>query len=574
MIRANHGGLLKTVCITGLILSVITGGALVLSALKGRNFAGSGPSASFNQLLFEYDREYWRIMSGADDAGSRNVSETETRTLEHTLNRIEKKAVSADSLLSVLKRRRQLARDNSRYLESYRAAAVRAYRIYPYSEDMAAIAASALVQGRAVSAETESFLRSCLPYLSGPGTDTLRLALHVLLGDMQNPHKAAAAMPAGFAVSAVPYSLADREALIINAALLNIIRSDSAAVEMRELFAGRAALSDHALSFAADYYYDFGDLLTAAELFSRIPAENAVARQADALWLAGLSENAQAFWEILALEGGYQERALHNLALTADSRDDAWFYLSALASLPRTVNPGRLYGVIRYSRMMNAAQAIPVLEAEIASLAASGPAAENSGSAEVEADAAQIITDLLELELLKRRPEVWESGRVIGAAWLLLGKYPEDERMYQWANWYFLRQRAYAEAAILLRNGTRHALQFPLSEALLYMYEGNYDTAEEILAAMAEGEDASWAVYANLARILEARRDPVRGLRNYEKAALTVGSRIDASRIQFRIAMCLKTIGRFAELREALEYALELNPDNHNARLELSRLNG
>jgi tetratricopeptide (TPR) repeat protein len=144
--------------------------------------------------------------------------------------------------------------------------------------------------------------------------------------------------------------------------------------------------------------------------------------------------------------------------------------------------------------------------------------------------------------------------------------------MYQWANWYFIRQRNYTETAILLRNGARRSFQFPLSEALVNIHDGNFDRAEEILAVMASDENASWAACANLARILEARRDPVRSLQYYEKAALTVSDNIDASRIRFRIAMCLKTLGRLADLRQALEQALELNPDNHSARLELSRL--
>jgi tetratricopeptide (TPR) repeat protein len=48
--------------------------------------------------------------------------------------------------------------------------------------------------------------------------------------------------------------------------------------------------------------------------------------------------------------------------------------------------------------------------------------------------------------------------------------------------------------------------------------------------------------------------------------------RATASRIQVRIAYCLKSLGRIEESRRALQYAIDLNPDNLTARMELDRL--
>jgi hypothetical protein len=45
-----------------------------------------------------------------------------------------------------------------------------------------------------------------------------------------------------------------------------------------------------------------------------------------------------------------------------------------------------------------------------------------------------------------------------------------------------------------------------------------------------------------------------------------------ASEIQFRISRCLRALGRSGEIRRVLEYALDLNPDNLNARHELRRI--
>jgi len=72
---------------------------------------------------------------------------------------------------------------------------------------------------------------------------------------------------------------------------------------------------------------------------------------------------------------------------------------------------------------------------------------------------------------------------------------------------------------------------------------------------------------------------PARAIDSYEKAftiitnnTLARGWKEAASRIKVRIAYCHKVAGNISESRRALEYALDLNPDNLNARLELGRL--
>jgi len=569
--------LLKTICITGIFLLIITGSILVFSAIMGRGSLSSGPEADFNQMLFEFDRLYWNLTSNAvGDAVHAAIQETEK--LEKLLDRMEKKSISADSLLSALKRRRMLSLYNPRYFESYRQATARAHKAYPHSESLTAIAAAAQVRGTAISGETESTLRSYIPYLSTLRTEALRLSLHVLLGDLESPHRAVSAMPGGFITSSVPYSLADREAMIINAALINIITGGSAVMEVQELLWGNsaenanaAALSQRALAFAADYYYDFGEMLTAAKLFSGIPTELALIRQADALWLAEYTAAARNIWNALSLSASaYQERALYNMALTDSSEEQAARRLRTLAALGRnTGDPSRDFGIIRHSRFLDAPQAIPVLEKEIAAAKA------DKGGRSLGTEqrySRETLNALLELELLRRRTQVWQSGRVTGAAWLLLGNYPEDRNIYDWANWYFIHQRNYPETVLLLRAGARRDYQFPLSEAIVSINEGNFDNAEDILSALSAGGNGTWEAQANLARVMELRHAPRQALEYYEKASATVDNNIDASRIKFRIAQCHKSLGNINDVRRALESALELNDDNHSARLELSRI--
>jgi tetratricopeptide (TPR) repeat protein len=81
-----------------------------------------------------------------------------------------------------------------------------------------------------------------------------------------------------------------------------------------------------------------------------------------------------------------------------------------------------------------------------------------------------------------------------------------------------------------------------------------------------------------LGRVLESLLAPARALENYQKAMAVLAESdeeadwLTASKIQVRIALCHKTFGRIDESRRALEYALDLNPENLTARFELGRL--
>jgi tetratricopeptide (TPR) repeat protein len=169
---------------------------------------------------------------------------------------------------------------------------------------------------------------------------------------------------------------------------------------------------------------------------------------------------------------------------------------------------------------------------------------------------------------------------MIAETWLLVGRYPETEELYEWGAWYFNLQRNYTESANLLKIAARHDFTgywVDVYGALQHIREGNLDAAAEMLAAVSV-ENGHWAASANRGRILESRHAPARALENYEKAAAAVlewdeaSAQKNASRIQVRIAYCLKSLGKIEESRHALEYAIDLNPDNLTARMELERL--
>ena len=536
--------LLRITVFSGFLLMLLIGGLLAGILVNGGGAVNEVRESAFHRLMREYDFRTRQILQ-AETA----VRRQEFDRLDSDLNRLEKHAEVVESWLSVLKRRRQLARLDSRYEESFRQSSRRAVQAFPYSEPIAAVASAALIYNAAITREGEAYLRNALPLLASSRFAPMRLSLHVLLGDFKNPEQALSSLPRDF--TAPEYFIAsalETDVIYPDLLILRILAGDipSAAIDIQ---AGLTAFPSPALiRLAAEYFYDFGDLLRSAELFSMLPDEASLSRQADALWLAGYIDNARIVWAMLPAH----DRALYNLALTAQTSEEEAELLERLVRRDSN-DSSRRYGLIHLSRLFDAPRALAVLDAE--------------GGAE---------DPLIELEILKRRTEIGEVARMIAETWLLLGRYPETEYLYQWGAWYFDLQRQYDETARLLKTAARHNFSgrwFDFYQALQYIREGNPDAAEDLLVTVAATE-GQWAAAVNLGRILELRRAPARALENYERAMAVVVERdnVIASRIQVRIANCLRTLGRTTESRRALEYALDLNPDNLTARLELGRL--
>jgi len=559
--------LLRITFLSGLLLLLLIGGGLTGIFVRGAAVRGPEKESTFHRLLREYDFKSRQIL----ESGSVSAQRRELDRLNNDLDRLEKKAEVVESWLSVLKRRRQLASLDSRHEEFYRQSSRRAAQAFPYSEPIAAVAAAALIHNAAITGAGEANLREAFPLLASSRFAPLRLSLHILLGDFKNPEKAAASLPRDFTVADyLSASILEAEYIFPDLALLKILDGEIPAAAIDIQAALTAFPSPALIRLAAEYFYDFGDLLRSAELFSMLPDEEALIRQADALWLAGYTENARTLWAILAAERDVPQnkpafsRALYNLALTAQDSEEAAALLERLIRNSTIEDPTRRFGVIRFSRLMEAPEALTVLNTE------KGPAAD----------------PLIELEILKRRTEMGELPRMIAETWLLLDRYPETEDLYQWGAWYFNLQRNYTESANLLRTAARHnftSYWMGLYGALQQIHEGNLDAADKMFATIS-AEDDHWAAAANWGRILESRRAPTRALENYERAMTAIlesdettaeevtSMRSAASRIQVRIAYCLKSLGKNEESRRALQYAIDLNPDNLTARMELDRL--
>jgi tetratricopeptide (TPR) repeat protein len=553
---------LKTTFFSGIILALLTGGALIaLSLLRPEPPPAGGPAGEgFYPALREFDAAFRR--------GGENPE-----TLNRMLDGLEKEGQGLEAALSVLKRRRYLARAFPGLLPQYRKAVRKAAGDYPHSEPLAAIAAEALLRESAITGGAAAELRDSLPLLASTELSPLRVSLHILLGDFKSPRTAAEARLGASLDYALPRfrfpaNPAAAEALITDLAILKLLDNDTeAGAEIQAGLSRPGGPSPEFIRFAAEYSYDFGDPLRAAELFARLDTPADIIRQADALWLSGRAAGARNLWTILVsppdehsaeapVPAALSARALYNLALTSADDREAIAYLERLAALPADAAPAGStlkFGLIRYSRLLNTPAALAALE---------------EGLKRFPQD------PLLDLELLRRRAETWEPGRVAGETWLLLGRHPQTADLYQWAAWYFDHQHQSAETAILLKTAERRGLSIPvlrLHEALGFIESGDPDRAEAALRSIAPGT-ADWPVFANLGRLLETRRSPAAAIEQYETAASMVQNPREAARIQLRIALCLKSLGRPGESRRALEYALDLDPANLKVRLELHRL--
>jgi len=563
--RLHPTSLLRFAVYSGILVALLLG--VLFASVYLSRYKGEIAQSGFHTLLRDYDFKHRRVLQ--EEASQYQ----EIDNLNRELDRLEKKAEGVENWLSILKRRRQISAFDSRYIQAYRQSARRAELAFPYSEPIAIVASAALIQNSAITREGEEELREILPLLVSSRFSRARLSFYILLGDFKDPGKAVTVLGREFPEPELLSLPAVSAAKIIpDMVIMKILDGDIFGAEsmINTVFVQGGSsyrASNEFIRLAAEYFYDFGDMLRSAELFSMLPDEDALIRQADALWLAGYDQNARNIWTMLAAT---RTGALYNLAVTSPTPAEARKQYELLMEKTGTDDPYHQYGVIRYTRLMDAIKATAFLEKNT----------DSSGAVPFRAQTALTADALFDLEKTRRSTEFAEPARTIAETWLILDRYPDIEELYQWGAWYFALQRNNTEGALLQRNASRHnfAGQWKgIYESLLFINEGNLDAAEKALSEILS-KDENWIASANLGRIYEALRSPARAIANYEKAfaiiaknTLVKGWSETASRIQVRIAYCYKLMNNNSESRRALEYALELNPDNLNARLELGR---
>ena len=523
---------------TGLILLVLIGAGLA-GLLIAWNTSERGRQEIFSRLLSEYDT------SAGDFFGTGR----EIEHLHRSLDLLEERAISVESWLSIIKRRRTLAGVHPPSEINYRNSVNKALAAYPSSPMLAAIAAASLVKGSAINSEAERQIRALLSLITESSFNKLQLGFHVILGDFRNPVRALSLVPSGLTSDGT-------EAVTVNLALLKTVRGDynGAAADIQSLF--NNDISESTMRFSAEFHYDFGNLLRSAEIFSLLNDDNSMSRQADALYLAGYREMSESIWQLLS--DSNDENSLYNLAVLAEEQneaEEAAHYFERLSALDISSNSrSRQFGLIRYSRLLDYNRA----EALLSNSTDFSPAA----------------YPYIDLEICRLNMQVWPLPRQMAETWLLLDRHSENEELYRWAAWHIFFQRNYNESAIFIDRldilkVEAHWAQ--LYRAIQLMCDGYLDAAENTLLSISHDE-ADWAVFANLGRIDEVRRSSARALTYYELALARAVNPKTAARIYLRIALCYSAIGRTADARRALIAAVDLDPDNLTAKLELDRM--
>jgi tetratricopeptide (TPR) repeat protein len=578
----------------GAILTLLLAGLTVfVFAYSGKSFfpVRSGDlvsGESFHQKLQNFDEFFARNFSALSpfSPSSPSALSPSVEELNRRLDALEKDALGTESHLSVLKRRRALSLNGfpgswAAYLDASERVAAK----FPHADAILAVAAEAAAR----SGSPEKALEYAGSITSG-SLLPLVFGAAALAGALETPEKAAALGRSGELLLSVKDSdpVRDRDGFTIDAAIVRILKGDiRGAGELIRLLpdSGSDTAARKALNFTAEYHYDFGDLKRAAEIFAELNDETSLAREADALALAGEIEPARALWLVLSSpdENGIiitppdiLIRSLYNLAAAAETPEEELILIQRVLS----INPNHLYALIRYTRLLPTERALAILD--------------NSDIIQTE--------PLIGLESLKRHRENWPVEKVVPETWLLLNRHNASAHpafLYRWGCYYFDFQKQYGETARLIRSAERHGIGGPwldFHRALALIRQNNLTEGEALLLTIEEkygqggkreesgiGDPAIitgttvkssfWHIPANLGRIREAAHSFQTALDYYETAANRVRGNADAARIYYRIARCLRSLGRDREARDTLERGLSLDSENLPIRLELTRLN-
>ncbi len=544
----------------------IMGFALVASAAGVFVFSGRaaellsllrGPTGDFRAVLAELDRA---VLKAEPSPGS-------AEALIPLLDAAERRALSVEEGLSVLKRRRALVARGAPearladFRASYAEAAVALAARFPHAESAAAVAAEALLAAGQAARAADYALRLSDPRFGAVAAAVLVASRRLSLPDGLPPNADESLLAAASAYA--PDSDA-ASCLLADAALARLIRGDgiSALALLRERKGSAASASTEtaAVRLRAELEYDFGDARSAAALFSQDGSALASLRRADAATLVGDIDEAREAWKSVAAasaDPGLAGIALYDLAAVpslgtadpAEVRAEEHSYLERLLAL----EPGNVAASIRLSRLLGARGEAVLAAAMLV---------KNDG--------------LLELERVRRAAEGAGRERTVASLWLLMNGRPDDWRIARWSAWYMETYRATDDVARVLRAAERAAFRaawVDFHASLRAAREGKLDDAEAgfLRAAAADGD---WRLAADLAVLAEARGSMRTALEHYETATSLAEGADDRSILQVRVARCLEALGKEREARRVLAYALELDPQNRTARVELQRLGG
>ncbi len=557
----SSGNILRVVCIAGLILSTcISIPLLIVSIIHAKESfrqeqaAVTRSSSEAGGLLESLD-EFDRVLA-------QNRLSPPINRLDFILNTAEKNALSVDAHVSILKRRRILAKEIPAYVPQYQNAVYRNLAMFPYSENISIIAGEALLlQKNQLDDNDKKDLSNYIKNISVRNSVIL-LGFYLFEGSARTL-TTAKQIPRAAEIFMSGIDRIDKNeqpGLITSAAILQILadRKD-AAVNLINRY--RTTLLEQPVSawFLVEASYDFNNPMTAASVLGieDYPYVNSqsIIRLADALYRADNTNDARFFWNLLTFPEDDQEavpysileKALYNLAGTSGANDERQAYLEKLLA----ISPDNLSGIIMYSRLLNHESAVRLLHQTFAKQA----------------------DPFIELELIKQNRGYSEPGKTVADTWLLLGRYPANPEIYQWASYFFQEMRMFDEADYLKKNAEYNNIDAPwltLQKALDAMRAGDLDYAEELLKSVSP--ESGWEIPANLGLIKKSQLALTEAIEYFESASSLCGNNKDQALIQLNIALCFRALGNVQEARRVLYYAQDLDPNNLQIRLELRKL--
>jgi tetratricopeptide (TPR) repeat protein len=556
--------ILYIVCIAGLVLSTaISIPLLMVSIIHARE------NSPLKHVTASRSNPFIESLNQFDEVLSQNRSSLPLRQLDSILNSAEKYAVNADAHLSVLKRRRILAKEMPEYQFQYQNAAVRSFEKFPYSEIISIVAGDALLQKSELNVQDKAALSSYIQNIS-VRNPLILLGFHLMEGTAQNLSSARQIPQAEemFTLSIDYLPKEEQQNLITSAAILRILEGNTnGAINLLHKYKTVLLQQAQAAWFMAETLYDFDEPMNTASILGieDYPYVNSqsIIRLSDALYRANNIDDARFFWNLLTFSENEQdsapksmlEKALFNLASTAKNDDEKRFYIEELLR----ISPDNIAGIILFSRLQNHDDAISTLNTHLI-------------------DTKNVF---LELERIKRMRGYAETGKTAADTWLLLGNYPQSAELYQWAAYFFETMRMFDESAQLEKNAGYHNIEsswFVLHQALNAMRKGNLDEAEQILLTIPpengpeNGSENGWEVSANLGLIKESQLSFTEAITYYETALSLCNDNKAQAAIQLRLARCLNATGNPRDAIRILNTAQELDPDNLRIRLEIRKL--
>lgn len=176
------------------------------------------------------------------------------------------------------------------------------------------------------------------------------------------------------------------------------------------------------------------------------------------------------------------------------------------------------------------------------------------------------------IELIRLAPYLSQpdTERIEAQIWNLLERFPQSSVAYDYAIWYFFSAGSYDTAFSL--NSVRPGGPDALYEAFQAAMQGTPEKASAFFMSMADDAVYAWMGLANAAVVHDRSGEHTKALDELIIAASMAPDRQIESSIQYRIAVMLNSMHSPDRAESVLGYALELNPDNHQARSLLKRI--